>query len=417
MRRLLECRYIFLNEVIKKYGGPKHMRKYRDSYDDFIIDDEDMDDLSIVDESYFDDEFDNSDIDELERRIKKNKKKNDDDDDEDYNYDDEEDEEELDSDRFRRRLMSEEDFDRDVDDYYESETPLTQKHLLKSFIAKDDKLHGFLTKEQEIELGKMVAHGTPEEREKAIQTFVERNIRLVVNIASKYSFPKVETDDLIQEGMFGLMKAAEKWDYAKGWRFSTYATWWIKQAILRSAHDISRSIRIPLNVIYANNKFKEAFGEFEETHGRTPSDDEIREIGQDLHLPNSAIQAVIDGVISDVDSLERFVSDENGDREASLLDMAIFKNDFSPDVTNEYAKTEYENLVIYEFLSILPPRERTIVMLYTGVGQDDNEKATLQEIAGIMGITRERVRQLYHGAIKKMQDVSDQVVKRHGVWQ
>ena len=246
--------------------------------------------------------------------------------------------------------------------------------------------HPRLNFEQEKELSARALNGDQD----AINELVSCNLLLVVPIAKRYYGCGLPLLDLIQEGNLGLITAAKKYDGTKGWRFSTYATYWIRQSISRALGDQSRTIRIPANMVELLGKVRKATNELTIKFKRQPTDEEIAKyLDEDL----DKIQTVLD-VSQAVSSLDLSV-DEDG--ETSVGDL----------VADERVESGYANLVkeankqiVDDVLGTLPAREAEILRMRFGINQ---EKAmTLEEVGGHYGITKERIRQIENKAIRKL---------------
>ena len=238
-------------------------------------------------------------------------------------------------------------------------------------------------------LGQMVRAG-----EEARQTFIRSNLRLVVSIAKRYGHAKLPFLDLVQEGNLGLIRAVEKFEYRKGFKFSTYATWWIRQAITRAIADKSRTIRVPVHMMDTISQMQTAETNLTKRLGRKPTDDELsHESGLSVQKLREARKVAPEPV-----SIFEPVGDEN----ATLGD---FIEDIEATAPFELiaSKLNLENLAFV--LERLTERERTIIEMRYGLG--DREPATLDEVGKHFNVTRERIRQIEAKALAKMRHPSN----------
>ena len=262
---------------------------------------------------------------------------------------------------------------------------------VKIYLQQIGKIH-LLNAEQELEVAKRIMEGKGKDREKAVTELVNANLRLVVSIAKKYIGRGLSFLDLIQEGNMGLMRAAEKFDYTKGYKFSTYSTWWIQQAITRAIADKSRLIRLPVHMIETLGKIKKASTELTIQNGFAPGKEEI---AYKVGMPLSKLNQLIESAQSTV-SIEAPANQK--DDNAKIADFIVDESTLSPDI-----KVTQENLFgdIKRMLDKLSPKERDVLMLRFGLGKDGTKKS-LEELGTRYNVSRERIRQIENRAISKL---------------
>ena len=245
-----------------------------------------------------------------------------------------------------------------------------------------------LTPEEESDLARRKSEGDVE----AGRRLVEANLRLVVSIAKRYTGRGMSFLDLVQEGNLGLMKAVEKFDYAKGYRLSTYATWWVKQSITRSLADQSRTIRLPVHMVEAVNKIRRAQRSLSVKLGREPS---MEEVAEEVNMSEKRVAELIQAS-GDTVSLETPVGDEEGSN----------LGDFVADDANASTEDKAESFLLREeidsMLQGLNPREREVIILRFGL--ETGHPLTLEEVGKRFNVTRERIRQIEAKALRKLRN-------------
>jgi RNA polymerase primary sigma factor len=246
-----------------------------------------------------------------------------------------------------------------------------------------------ITVEEEVELAQRIKKGDQE----ALEKLTRANLRFVVSVAKQYQNQGLSLPDLINEGNLGLIKAAEKFDETRGFKFISYAVWWIRQSILQALAEQSRIVRLPLNQVGSLNKINKALAKFEQENERTPSSEELSII---LDIPQEKVSDTIRVSGRHVSVDAPFVDGEDN----SLLDVLI--NNDSPNadrgLLNESLAKEIDRA-----LSTLTERERDIVKYFFGIG---TQEMTLEEIGEQFGLTRERVRQIKEKAIRRLRHSS-----------
>jgi len=248
-----------------------------------------------------------------------------------------------------------------------------------------------LTAAEEVELAQRIERGDRDAKNRMINS----NLRLVVSIAKHYQGHGLSLLDLIQEGIIGLIRAAEKFDWRKGFKFSTYATWWIKQAVQRGVANKARTIRIPVHVVEREQRVVRAERELIAEHGRSPSDEEVAKRAK-LSLKHVR---EVHGAARAVTSLDKPI----GDDESSAFSELFAAEGSTPAEEVEVRLTED---ALHRAVDALPDRHRRVVLLRYGL-EADGEPHTLDEIARVVGVSRERVRQIESEALRELAELRE----------
>ena len=259
------------------------------------------------------------------------------------------------------------------------ESEALEKYL--SEIGKEE----LLSADEEVELAQRIRKGD----KKALEKLTKSNLRFVVSVAKQYQNQGLSLPDLINEGNVGLIKAAEKYDETKGFKFISYTVWWIRQSILQAIAEQSRIVRLPLNQLGSMNKINRMLTKFEQENERRPSVDEISEV---IDIPEDKVDEAINVSGRQVSVDAPFVDGEDN----SLLDVLV--NNDAP-MADKQLVIESLQAEIMDALKMLTIRERNIITAFYGIGQPE---MTLEEIGAKFGLTRERVRQIKEKAIRRL---------------
>jgi RNA polymerase primary sigma factor len=255
-----------------------------------------------------------------------------------------------------------------------------------------------LTPEEEVELAKRIKQGD----QAALEKLTKANLRFVVSVAKQYQNQGLSLSDLINEGNLGLIKAAQRFDETRGFKFISYAVWWIRQSILQALAEQSRIVRLPLNKVGSLNKINKAFSELEQEFEREPSPEELAEI---LEIPTEEVETTLGVAARHVSMDAPFVDGEDN----SLLD--VIENAGTPGTDQELEYNESLRREIERSLSTLTDRQCDVIKLYFGIGVE--HPMSLEDIGDKFGLTRERVRQIKDKAINKLRSANRSKLLKH----
>ncbi|MBL7832003.1 MAG: sigma-70 family RNA polymerase sigma factor [Saprospiraceae bacterium] len=255
-----------------------------------------------------------------------------------------------------------------------------------------------LTPEEEVDLAKRIKEGD----QIALERLTKANLRFVVSVAKQYQNQGLSLSDLINEGNLGLIKAAQRFDETRGFKFISYAVWWIRQSILQALAEQSRIVRLPLNKVGSLNKINKAFSELEQEYEREPSAEELAEL---LEIPTEEVETTLGVAARHVSMDAPFVEGEDN----SLLD--VLENSTSPGTDQALEYIESLRREIERSLSTLTDRQADVIKLYFGIGIE--HPMSLEDIGDKFGLTRERVRQIKDKAINKLRSVSRSKLLKH----
>lgn len=255
-----------------------------------------------------------------------------------------------------------------------------------------------LTPEEEVDLAKRIKQGD----QTALEKLTKANLRFVVSVAKQYQNQGLSLSDLINEGNLGLIKAAQRFDETRGFKFISYAVWWIRQSILQALAEQSRIVRLPLNKVGSLNKINKAFSELEQNFEREPSSEELASL---LEIPTEEVETTLGVAARHVSMDAPFVDGEDN----SLLD--VLENIHSPKTDQDLEYTESLRLEIERSLNTLTDRQCDVIKLYFGIGVQ--HPMSLEDIGDKFGLTRERVRQIKDKAINKLRSANRSKLLKH----
>lgn len=274
-----------------------------------------------------------------------------------------------------------------LDDYVAIEDPI------KMYLKEIGKIP-LLNVDEEMNLAKKICAPDENVRKEARKKMAESNLRLVVSIAKRYMGRGMQLLDLIQEGNLGLLRAVEKFDYQKGFKFSTYATWWIRQAITRSIADQARTIRIPVHMVETINRLIKIQRKLVQELGREPKPIEVAKV---MGIPVAKVREIMSFALEPV-SMETPIGDEDDSH------LGDFLQDANAKVPVNFAMDVLLHDQLMEVIKSLTEREQKVILLRFGL--EDGKPRTLEEVGKVFGITRERIRQIEAKALRKLRNPS-----------
>ena len=274
-----------------------------------------------------------------------------------------------------------------LDDYVAIEDPI------KMYLKEIGKIP-LLSVDEEMNLAKKICDPNENVRKEARKKMAESNLRLVVSIAKRYMGRGMQLLDLIQEGNLGLLRAVEKFDYQKGFKFSTYATWWIRQAITRSIADQARTIRIPVHMVETINRLIKVQRKLVQELGREPKPIEVAKV---MGIPVAKVREIMSFALEPV-SMETPIGDEDDSH------LGDFLQDSNAKIPVNFAMDVLLHDQLMEVIKSLTEREQKVILLRFGL--EDGKPRTLEEVGKVFGITRERIRQIEAKALRKLRNPS-----------
>ncbi len=272
----------------------------------------------------------------------------------------------------------------------QSITNRRESHTLEKYFTEVSSVP-MITPDEEVTLAKRIREGD----EQALEKLVKANLRFVVSVAKQYQNRSLPLNDLINEGNLGLIKAAKKFDETKGFKFISYAVWWIRQSIMQALAEQSRIVRLPMNKSGAINQIRRAYAELEQKYEREPTEEELADI---LEMKPNEVRNTLGAEVKQMSMDAPFGEDESG----SLLD--VLENQATGATDSGLVFSDSLKVETMRALSTLTAREREVVMMSFGIGHDN--PFTLEEIGDVMGLTRERVRQIREKALQKLREPS-----------
>jgi len=275
----------------------------------------------------------------------------------------------------------------DLDDY------IAIEDSIKMYLKEIGKIP-LLSVDEEMNLAKKICDPDEAVRKEARKQMAESNLRLVVSIAKRYMGRGMQFLDLIQEGNLGLLRAVEKFDYQKGFKFSTYATWWIRQAITRSIADQARTIRIPVHMVETINRLIKIQRKLVQEFGREPRPDEVAKV---MGIPVSKVREIMSFALEPV-SMETPIGDEDDSH------LGDFLQDSNAKIPVNFAMDVLLHDQLMEVIKSLTEREQKVILLRFGL--EDGKPRTLEEVGKVFGITRERIRQIEAKSLRKLRNPS-----------